>query len=612
MAVIFAIAVAGLMIGTAAAVAAAPPWWVTAAGAGIGAGIGSVGGPIGSIAGAMAGATLANLLYNVATKTSQATGSTVASYRSYAGTGFNASANSLAYINSELGTSANLTTTSYYFFAQAMESEVPAFLGNSTLNATYVGWDSGMYATADNLSRAAIQPVNSLLFQFFKWTEENSYPTAVMDGSPYSSIVGNKLTVGTLYFITPVSDFYFIQNSTAVFQNVNNNLTYTVGGSLPIDTVTGIANDGGTYVASAQPAWSPVAVQSGMPSGVYRLTSLSAPLNKLKGSTTWPVGYTTGYTAGPATLSAGVTATTDAISLTSQGMIAENYVSQTLLAVSIGSSANMLSAELGSTSGASDYGYATNGQTGEVSASLTQIQTIMSNAYSSANAFFQELKGLGYSNANQVPASLLVTLPSFYLPSSFLNGTFNATELQALYMAYLLQLKSWLNQTSGHTLRSNMTVNNATFSNGFVQVYGNLTVINGTHKAYYNDTWFLPLINIGTWTYKVKTWSNITNGTPDPNWLVTSGNSAGTLINLQDATFYTLGISVNGTATSSYTIKPVTIQYVLPRTASLGKFSNGGFFSGSQFGLPVWEWVAVVFVTALVIGIVYGAQKRRR
>jgi hypothetical protein len=240
------------------------------------------------------------------------------------------------------------------------------------------------------------------------------------------------------------------------------------------------------------------------------------------------------------------------------------------------------------------------------------LVTLSNNALSTGTAFFNELKGLGYSSASQVPASLIQFSPSTFVPTAMLNSSFNATEMQALYTAFLIQLKTWFNQTSGHQLKGNQTFTNSTFINGFVQLYGNLTVIRGAAKTYYNNTYVIPLIDLGSWNYKVHTWSNITNGTPDPNWLITSGSNAGTLLNLQDATFYTLGITVNGTATSSYTIKPVTIQYVLPQTIPIGTLSTGGFFASSQFGLAVWEWIVMVFIVAGVIGVVYGARRRRR
>ena len=543
MAVVFAIVASGLMMGTAVVAAASPPWWVTADGATAGALAGSIdGGAIGGIAGAYAGAALIDYLYNLGhTQSNQPSGSSAAMQKSYVNSVLNQSINQMLQLNSSLGTESNLLSTSFYYFAQSMETAVPYFLGNSSLNATYVGYDSGMYGAADNLSRSSIYPLNALFFNLYQWAASNSLGSgALTSANANPTLAGNPLKLGTYYFINPQTNFYIINNTTASFTNVATGNVYSMTMKVTymngnVWTGTTASGDIGVFHTEGLPVPQIESAQTlGIPTGVYELSSLSiTPFATEQNGAAYgpPIQITLG-------------ATTDAISLSSNGQLTDTFgyyayssvnwfslsTSGTqestygLMAFQTANEVNIWTwAPSVTGTGGNPIPFGTTTQyLGSVGGMESRLSNMMSSAYSSAQAYFSELKSLGYTNAKQVPASLLLTLPSFLIPAAMLNGTFNATELQALYVAYLLQLKSWLNETSEHTLAANMTVNNATFTNGFVQLYGNLTVISGASKTYYNNTYFLPLINLGTWDYRVHTWTNITNGTPDPNWLITS------------------------------------------------------------------------------------------
>ena len=595
----------GLIATPAIASASSPPWWVTAVGAGGGAALGSIGGPIGAVAGAVVGATVADYLYNLATpEVKTPSSNTYTAYASYAGSVYNTTYDQMQLLNSQLGTQSNLTITSYYYFAQSMEAEVPAFLPNSTLNAMYLGWDSGMYAAADNLTRSAVYPLNSIIFNNWIWQEQNSYTTYRVSSGGVSAITGNPVIAGNEFFILPSTNFYFITNSSIVLQNTVNGTKYYINESLPTTYVQSWYYNSaslGYYMVSGN-TFVPQIVSAnsvGIPLGIYKIISITEPSTS---SSFW-LGLTN--------LRPTYTVTTDAIDISSSGTILNSFIAQGSTGMnSQGPPHALIEAELGVPYNANQnvqvyYNYADGTVPAGVTNQLDAVTSIMSNAFNSASAFFNELKSFGYTSASQVPASLLMSFPSSVIPTAMLNHSFNATELQALYYAYLLQLKTWFNSSASHTLKSNMTVDNTTFTNGFVQVYGNLTVLNGTHKTYYNDTWFLPLINLGDWTYRVHEWSNITNGTPDPNWLITSGSDSGTLLNLQDATFYTLAISVNGTSVSSYTIKPVTIGYVLPHTIPIGTFKSGGFFVQKEGPLATWEWILIGLISLVAVAAIF-------
>ena len=74
-----------------------------------------------------------------------------------------------------------------------------------------------------------------------------------------------------------------------------------------------------------------------------------------------------------------------------------------------------------------------------------------------------------------------------------------------------------------------------------------------------------------------------------------------------NGTFYTEALTVNGTSTSSFTVSPVTIQYVLPHTVSIGKLNNGFFFSKTA-GLQNWELILAGIITVIGIAIVFDRK----
>lgn len=628
--IILTITMAGLMVGTGLVAAASPPWWVTDVAVGAGAAIGSIGGPVGAISGAIAGASLVYLLYNYGGTSSNSPTST-AQYFSYANSVIHATANGLQTLNSQLGTEANLQTTSYYYFAQSMEAIAPHYLNQSSLNESYVGWTSGMYAAADNISRSSIYPLNNMFFTLYSWTVANSMgANHILHAASTPTLIGNEVQTGNYFFIIPSTSFYMIENTSLNLISVTGQ-SYWLNKTLPTthagmmvnlfgagtnQDLYGIANTSVPQIVTASAL--------NIPEGIYRIASVTT-----QPRTDWGNYAGTAFANRMPTITDGIV--TDAIQLTAQGAYTSSLVWSTFMttygnAVNywvsgiLQASVNTLTSIAWPDSNAGAYTYNLTGavsaeSTGDLANVNTIISgtgTILSNAYASAQAFYNNLLALGYTNIAQIPASALELFPSSFVPTAMLNGTFNSTELQALYVAYLLQLKQWLSNKTPH-LGQNMTVDNTTFTNGFVQLYGNLTMTNSSGKFYYNNTYFLPLINLGTWNYKVHTWTNITNGTPDPNWLITSGSDAGTLLNIQSATFYTLGISVNGTAVTSYTIKPVTIQYILPHTTSIGVFKSGGFLNlnNTFLGLAEWEWMLVGIIILLGISVVYSRDKRQ-
>ena len=594
----------GLIATPAIASASSPPWWVTTVGAvggGIAGTIATGGTPIGAIAGATAGALLADYLYSITqTQSKGSSGFTTSQETQYLNSVTNSTIDTLILQNASAITQKDLTTTSYYYFAQLMDTMVPYFLSNSTLNETYMGWDSGLYASLDNLSISEIYPLNTVLFNYYNWLAQNSYPsssaTTFADWTP--SVVGSQIAVGNYYFITSNNNFYFQSNFSMTLKNIVNGTSITVKYNVnqPLAIMT-YESSGGPTGAITQAISTPTIVnarQLGIVSAEYMITALStSPRPMIKSE------YSGTFYTNP-----NPNVYTDAIQLTSTGSPDNNYV---ISDMSSFSGTDFIFGEIANTNGpVVQY---SNNFISNIQIYISEIYSMINNAYTSANAYFNQLKSLGYNSASQVPPSLLYVTPSIFVPTAILNSTFNATELQSLYIAYLLQLKSWLNETSKHTLQANMTIDNTTFDNGFVQVYGNLeqnvTSAGVTTHHYYNNTWFVPLINLGHWPFKVGTWTNITNNSPDPNFLVVSGTDSGTLINVVNGTFYTEAISVNGTSVASYTISPVTISYVLPQTVQIGKLSNGGFFMQKEGPLATWEWILIGLISLVAVVAIF-------
>ena len=599
----------------ALAFAATPPWWVTATGAiagGIAGTIATGGTPIGAIAGATAGALLANYIYSITqTQAKGSSGLSEAQDLQYLNSVTNSTLDTMIMQNASALTQKDLTETSYYYFAQLMDTVVPTFLPNATLNETYMGWDSGLYATLDNLSISMIYPINTILFNYVSWLTANSYPssTATTLADYTMSVIGSQLTVGNYYFITGNNNFYFQSNMSLSLKNVVNGTISTYKYTVPEQSayITGY-NSADASSAIYSLVSNPVIVNArslNIPTGEYEVMAISTTPLKINDDLS-----TAAYIYPNANIY------TDAIQLTNTGSPNSNIVVSQMSTGTNGYTSAIVSNFVAGTTNI------VSGSVGSVSYSqinianiklyLSQIYSMITDAYNSANAYFNQLKSLGYTSASQVPPSLLYVTPSVFVPTSILNSTFNATELQSLYVAYLLQLQSWLNLTSKHTLQANMTINNSTFNNGFVQVYGNLenniTSSGKVSHYYYNNTWFVPLINLDKWTFKVHSWTNITNNTPDPNFLIVSGSNSGTLVNVVNGTFYTKALTVNGTSTSSFTISPVTIQYVLPHTVSIGKLNNGGFLFSKTAGLQNWELILAGIITVIGIAIVFDRK----
>lgn len=599
--VLIVVGVAAIIVAVPTVVVAAspsPPWWVTdiaVVGGGVAGAV--VGGPVGAVAGALGGALLVQAIYGLSGQTSK-TPSSSAQYIGYDEGIINATIDEMKLANAQTGTMNDLTLTSYYYFAQLMNSIVPQFLGNTTLNETAMGYLSGLYFAFNNVTKAAVDTFNQEALLQQQWSILNSYPTLMSYAVLGASFVGNNITNGELLYITPNTNFYFVTNNSFTLTNIFTGSSYSVKQNTSFirsNTWTSSVPAGNPDASVVSSETLASAYNYGIKTGIYSVSNMA--LSDV-------VGYT--MYNGAKLIDTGAAVVTDAVSLAPSGGISTSNFG---LITGEGNQYN---------SGFDVINFAPvtillpNSAAYTPTFSMTNITSvgqytakIMSNAYSSAQAFFTELKNLGYTSASQVPAALTMTPPSMIVPNAMLNSTFNATELQALYYAYLLQLKTWFNQTTTHQLKGNMTIDNATFTNGFVQVYGNLAMTNSTGKYYYNNTWFLPLINLGDWTYRVHTWSNITNGTPDPNWLITSGSSSGTLLNLVNATFYTEAISVNGTSVSSYTIKPVTISYVLPSTTPIGKISTGGFFTNRYGPLATWEWILIGLISLVAIAAIF-------
>ena len=150
----------GIFISSATVVQADVPWWVTVGsdavtGAVIGA---AAGGPLGAVAGAISGAAIGGLtlyFFNHPAKGPQATSfnMTPYSYDTMAQT-----YNGLTEMANAGLTTSSLVNTSYYYFAQEMESLAIRYI-NTSLNETQLALASGVYQQLDNLQAMSLTPL---------------------------------------------------------------------------------------------------------------------------------------------------------------------------------------------------------------------------------------------------------------------------------------------------------------------------------------------------------------------------------------------------------------------------------------------------------------------
>ena len=592
---------------------ASTPWWVSGIGAVAGGIVGSLtGSPIGTIAGAAAGAALADYIYSITHKTAQ-----MPYYypneqkieNQYAQSYENLTSQEMIDSANQAKTTVALFTEDYYYNAQQQEAIVPYFLGNSSLNLFNISLASGTYATINNVSNSVYSPIDTVLYQTWYtgsiscnngFTTNQTGQTYTYSGGYSGSshfdltgytVYGSALENGNYTFISPQNQ------STSIFR-------YQTG--LAYLNITNFYT-GKTYNITSygiQPLNT-----SKIPYGFYLINHnsgnlLTTGIQVLPNGnldTSLSLGRTQAFTGPVAYL-----VPTPNLILVNESAFSADEVEF----ISSGTYCVKSSTYVGNNNVNPDTpgSYQPAIQFTGISNYYTSFQSNLNNIYSAANSYFTTLKTLGFTNINQIPAKDIIPFPSNVVPSSMLNGTFSAQELEELYIAYLNDLNNTFhNSTLFNGKNFTKYVNQTMFVNGFLTVYGNLTYTSGTTTYYVNDTDFFIQTYTNKLTFVKGKTTNLT-GEIYPV-LILNGSQNGTLLYV-DASIYVIGLTLAGKNISNYTLEPEQITYVLPQTVNVGAPNTNGFLtSASNFLDKYYLYVAVIIVSALVI-FVYSESRK--
>ena len=602
-------------------IASSVPYWVTLTGFAVGGAIGIGGGVVGVTAGALAGALVANYLYNLFYGTAQNHGVNLVPYlQNMWVTENNMFNESGAYAT----TLASLITASYYYFSLLGEYESLNFLNLSALNNTRVLYLSGIYGDVANISALVYGSENEMAMNFYNWYQDgissttngliDSYTTANCPAYPYESVqnspsyIGYQLATGSYFIGNANSQFFFQGKENITYTNIITNITKTISASSTPTTY----NLAGKTINMALGSSSFFTKNI----GIFKIDSISIDTSNANSNTF------TLYTSGvPINVSTGQIINTFntepnnilAVWANSNGNQFESLTAFSVFQTGTSSSTGGSFISFFNTNSFSPINeypehraYLSISPFQQLDSTFTTIST---DASSTIDGYFNALKESGYNNASQVPASNLVLPPSFSIPLSMLNGTFNVTELTAIYYSYLHDLQNWFLHHPKQ--QYNTTISNSTFQNNMGEEYGNLTLYNGTGYQYLNNTNFLFMTDLPHINFSVgrKTYFNSTG----VQAIVLSDPPAypvGTLLNIgTGSTFYSISLSLNGTNTSKISIYPAPINVILPHISKLNSTSlttgnNGGFFVSASNFLAKY-YIIVTGLLLMVVAIAY-------
>ncbi len=592
---------------------ASVPWYITGIGAIAGGIIGSLtGSPIGTIAGAAAGAMIAGYLYDITHKVNSSPyyfPNQQMIENEFASSYLNLTDQEMINDVNQAHTTISLFTEDYYYNAQQQEALVPYFLPNSSLNQFNISLASGTFATINNISNSIFSPVDTVLWQtFYDGTiSGNNGFTTDQVGQTYGyargdteancqfkmnglEIYGSQLTKGDYVFIHPqnVSTTIFKFELGLAYLNVSNFYT------------------GKTYNISSN-AVLPLN-SSSIPYGFYKINSVSSNL-LTTGIQVLPSGAIdttlstglTGYIVSPGGYKLAIRP--------NQIFVNTSFFSS--MGVTLYDSSNIVCQNPSAYNGQKPGTYSdfcADVQFSGMQNYYASLSSNLNNTFAAANSYFNTLHSLGYTNINQLPANQIIPFPSDVVPSSMLNGTFNACELDEMYISYLNDLNNTFhNPYLFNGKNFTKYVNQSMFVNGFLTIYGNLTYNNSGTITHIDNTDFF----IQTYTNKlhfVKGQTTNLTGEIYPV-LILNGSQNGTLLYV-DASIYVINLQLAGKNITSYTLEPEQITYVLPQTVNVGAPNTNGFLtSASNFLDKYYLYVAVIIVSALVI-FVYSESRK--
>lgn len=590
------------------------PWWYTVGSSALaGASIGFiVGGPLGALVGGITGAVIGGIMAyffgdtpnSGLTATQEAELIAVESATNNTMVGVY---NAINEAESMLSVVTSLTNTSFYYFAQEMEAVGQRYI-NSSFNESQLELSSGVLLQLAKIMQPIFDVIGYSTMELSNWGLESMAGQSTvcenLFGTQSPTLSGEQLKTG-YYMLDGNNSYFYIQNLSMTFKNVFTGTEYNFTTPTKSSITTYAYGPSGVLEASQT---SPFAgyTKTNM-TGLYQLVSYSGGDAKVPFTdalylgSTWGAGTLPNDMAySPFFLKTGLTYNTAGSTDVPIYTLCFNPTTQT------GISSSVTSTDLSNGQESYKINYDINED--PITGMFTAANNALNNAYSAYEVMIGQYEALGIYNFSQIPANETIPFPSWFVPASLLNGSFNETQLYALYIAYLESLNNTFHNEKH--LTGNDSINQTLFS-GFAQESGTLNLSNNYsgHKEI-NGT-FLIEINQGKLRFQVGQETTFTSQTPvivisgyygDPTYI------NGSLIQASaNSTFYTTAIVVNGTSEQSYTLSGQLIKVYLYSPGNLTATPIGAFLLTNK---TVEYLIIAVLVIVVLAAVIVGMGKK--
>lgn len=595
------------------------PWWYTVGSSALaGASLGFIaGGPIGALVGGIAGAIIGGIFaswYNnpgAETGTNQAVQEAAISETNNT---FTSAWNQITEAISMIVTTSSLMNASYYYFAQEMEAVAERYM-NASFTESQLILSSGVLQQVAMIMQPLLDAIGYTYADMYNWVLSSwAGPSNQIEDAFGSSpscelqnqLSGEPLTVGNYYMLDGTNSFFYIGNLSMTWENVFNNTQCTFK-TPTMSTITTYE-----YISTGETITEPLAgiFKTKNMTGLYQLKALT--IGGGSGAYTDGLCLGTSYTsltALPLSLKLGQITVGAGERYNSIGAYEESNTEFQLNPTT----SNFRGQNIGLwKTGFNQMQF--NYSESALDSVFNVSNNAFNNGYATSQAFIQKLQMLGIFNYTQIPANETIPFPSWFVPASMLNGTFNESELYALYVAYLNSLNNTFHHEKELTGKDGI---NQTIFSGFAQETGVLNLSNNYsgHKQI-NGT-FLIEINQGKLKFHVGQETIFTAQTPvivingyygDPTYI------NGSLIQASsNSTFYTTALLVNGTSEQSYTLSAQLIKVFITSPGNLSSFPTGAFFLNNKtFEYLVLAVLVIVVLAAVIVGIERKDRKGKK
>ena len=592
------------------------PWWYTVGSSALaGASVGFIaGGPLGALVGGIAGGIIGGIFayFFGNSPNSDLTATQEAELMAVESETNNTMTSIYNMINeaeSMLSVITSLTNSSFYYFAQEMEAVGQRYI-NSSFNESQLELSSGVLLQMAKIMQPLFDAISYAYVELSNWGLESMSGASNVDeyvfGTQAPTISGEELK-GGYYMLDGNNTFFYIQNLSMNLKNAFTGQEYniTTPTKSSITTYYYGSNTAGAGIEASQT--SPLAgfTKTNL-TGLYYITATGGDSQDMftdalyLGSTWWGNELPNDMVYKSFFLKLGDSySSIDSMAVPEYTLClnpsTQPGIEKTITSNNGGSGSSLVDNYL------IDYNYTE----GPISNMFSAANNAFNNAYSAYEVMIGEYEALGIYNFSQIPANETIPFPSWFVPASLLNGSFNETELYALYVAYLQSLNNTFHNEKH--LTGNDSINQTIFS-GFAQETGILNLSNNYsgHKEI-NGT-FLIEINQGKLHFQVGQRTIFTAQTPvivvsgyygDPTYI------NGSLIQASaNSSFYTEAIIVNGTSQQSYTLSGQLIKVYLYSPGNLTSFPTGAFFLNNKvLEYLIIAALIIVVLAAVIVGI---------